>query len=391
MSRKITELRGSRTENSAPLCQPSEIGVGDFIDVEPVPRTWILENLLPLGVVGVLAAGGGTGKSFLSLQLAVSIATRCGFLGIAVSSPGSVLMLCAEDEREELHRRLWRIVESMRQGGLFTDIEDELLRERLFVASRVGENNLLTTVMDGDVIRTSIGDRIALTAEQIPALKLIVLDPVSRFRGGDENNNDHATRFVEAVETLRAHTGASILMPHHLSKDGLRAGADRLSPENLRGASALLDAVRWGAAMATLRKEAAKGYGIDPDDAGQYVRLDMVKNNYGPPWKGLWLKREPGGVLVPFEMPPRHRKKRPQGEDRYRGVLPKLKAFIEQEREQGRLVTPNRLRGLAGKSGRFGCSDKTLRAILARAIAEGGIKVHPMVKGKKEINELRTW
>src|SRR5690606_27337581 len=141
------------------------------------------------------------------------------------------------------------------------------------------------------------------TAEQIPALKLIVLDPVSRFRGGDENSNEHATRFVEAVETLRARIGATVLMPHHMNKDGLRAGTERLNPESLRGASALLDAVRWAGGMATLRKDAAAEYGIEPEEAGRYVRLDVVKNNYAAPWEGLWLRRERGGILCPVSMP----------------------------------------------------------------------------------------
>ena len=263
--RPKVETLHSNEQRITPLCDPADIGVSDFLDHEPKPRVWILDDLLPLGVVGLLAAGGGTGKSFLTLQLAISVATGIPFLGIEVTDPGAVLLICAEDERDELHRRVWRIIQLMREGLGFTESDDELLRERLFIASRVGEDNLMTQVIEGIAERRSIGEQIRLTAEQIPALKLIGLDPIVRFRGGDENNNDHATRFVEAVETLRAATGATIWLAHHMNKEGLRVGAERLSVESLRGASALFDGVRWAAAMGTLSKDVAEDYGIDPE------------------------------------------------------------------------------------------------------------------------------
>ena len=382
-----TKPQPAQSDELTPLCDLARIGVGEFLDCTPVPRTWILDNLLPLGIVGLLAAGGGTGKSFLLLQLAICIVTGRPFLGLSVNDPGAVLLLCAEDEREELHRRLWRIVGHMRDGEAFTTSDEEYMRERLFIASRVGEDNLLTTIIDGQAIRTDKVERIVLTAEQIPALKLVALDPVSRFRGGDENNNDHATRFVEAVESLRSRTGATVMMLHHMSKVGLREGSERLVAENLRGASALLDGVRWAAAMATLRREDAKNYGIDPDDANRYVRLDTVKNNYGPPWDGRWLRRENGGLLVPVKMSNRREQKlQEMGEKRYRETLPKLTGFIEQEQEKGKPLTHRRLRRYSGTTGIFGIGDHALRLIVQRAIVEGAI--HEYHNGK--VVELKT-
>ncbi len=337
--------------------------------------------------MGLLAAGGGTGKSFLLLQLAICIVTGRPFLGLSVNDPGAVLLLCGEDEREELHRRLRRIISLMSDRGDFTADDDKLVRKRLFIASRVGEDNLLTTVVDGQVKRTDMVKRIELTADKIPELKLIGLDPASRFRGGDENNNDHATRFVEAVESLRSRTGAAVLILHHMSKVGLREGSERLVAESLRGASALLDGVRWAAAMATLRKDNAKDYCVDRDDAQNYVRLDVVKNNYGPPWDGLWLRRENGGVLVPVSMTNRrHHKQQEKGEKRYRETLPKLLSFIGQEEAKGKPLSNRRLRDFAGTSGIFGIGDHALRSIVQRAVAEGVIREYQNGKAV----ELRT-
>lgn len=384
-----TSVAGAGT---AALCKLEDLGIASFLDADPPPRVWLLDRILPLGVVGLIAAGGGTGKSYVMLQLAVSIATGRAFLGIPVSDAGAVLLICAEDERDELHRRLSRIIERMREVGEFGEAEDELLRERLFIASRVGEDNLMTTVVDGAATKTTLAERIALLAEQVPALKLIGLDPVSRFRGGNENDNEAATRFVEVIEKLRAATGASVLMAHHMSKEGLRAGADRLTPEALRGASALLDAVRWAAAMGTLRKDAAEDYDVAPEDAAKFVRLDVVKSSYAAPWEGLWLERLPGGVLVPtdLEYAPRKRRKEEQDEDRYHEILPKLQGLIRQYQEKGEPLTRTRLRDFAGKSGLFGIGDHALRSIVERALAEGQISEHDS-GDKRRGKELRTW
>src|SRR5690606_3062732 len=130
-------------------------GVGEFLDEAPPARVWLLEGLLLLGIVGLLVAGGGTGKSYLMLQLAVSIVTGRPFLGLAVEEPGSVLLICGEDDRDEIHRRRRRVVGSMRERDEFGEREDALVRERLRIASRVGEDNLITTVADGVTVRTN--------------------------------------------------------------------------------------------------------------------------------------------------------------------------------------------------------------------------------------------
>lgn len=386
-----TSSTSADTDTIAPLVDPATVTVGDMIDMPPPPRRWLLDKLLPLGVAGVLAAGGTTGKSFFVIQLAVAIVTGKPFFGIEVGEPGGALIVSAEDDREEVWRRLWRIVHHMEHGGDLTSSHKQLIRDRLFITSRVGEDNRLTAESNREVIRTYRDMSITALVELLPApINLIALDPLARFRGGDENNNDHATRFVEVVEALRGDTGATILLPHHVSKAGLGADAERLSVEAVRGATALVDGFRWTAAMAKLRKDAASDYGIEPENAGSYVRVDLVKGNYGPPWSGMWLERLDGGVLVPVELErQKGGKKRQQDQDRYKEVLGKLQGFIRQRQEQGKPLTRYKLRTFAGRDGIFGVGDQTLRAILERAIAEShiGEREKPDGTGK----ELHTW
>ena len=60
---------------------------------------------MPANNVTMLAGDGGAGKSLLSLQLAVAVATGGSWIGFRPKA-GSVLFVSAEDEIEELHRRL---------------------------------------------------------------------------------------------------------------------------------------------------------------------------------------------------------------------------------------------------------------------------------------------
>jgi 5S rRNA maturation endonuclease (ribonuclease M5) len=64
---------------------------------------------------------------------------------------------------------------------------------------------------------------------------LIVVDTLNRHFGpGDENSSQDMTRFVQAIDAIRAHTRAHICLVHHSGKD---------AEKGARGSSALLGAV----------------------------------------------------------------------------------------------------------------------------------------------------
>jgi len=67
------------------------------------------------------------------------------------------------------------------------------LQECLYIFSTIGTDTLLTKKgLTGEVSATVTVDRIAALAKQVPDLRLIVIDPGSRFRGGEENSNEDA-------------------------------------------------------------------------------------------------------------------------------------------------------------------------------------------------------
>ena len=370
----------------------SRAEVGSLIDSEPPARDWIVANIIALGIVGILAAAGGVGKSMAKLLLAVAACVGLPWFGMPVVRTGSVLVFSAEDDRDEIHRRLHSVLRFYRNANPERAAQiDELVRERLHIFDRVGADNRLTVKRDGLVGRTELVEQIIATAKALPGLVLIVLDPLSRFDGGDPNDNSDGTRLIECAEHIRKATGATVLLSHHVAKTSL--GNPESGQEAVRGASGLVDGARWVGLLQSLRQSDAKKYGIEASEAGNFVRFTAPKANYARPWPGIWLTREAGGVLVPTELEEvKSDTSRQRGEDRYEETMPKLLELVRRKQIDGEPLTHNKLRTYAGAGGHFGVGDQTLRAIVQRAIEEHRIREHHVqpAKGKTRV-ELHSW
>lgn len=351
-----------------PLFDPEEARFSRFLEADPPARQWLLEDVLPLGVAGLVASMGGAGKSYLVYQLGFSVGTGLPFLGMPISSPGGVLYLAAEDDEAELHRRGRVLLEHY--------APDQELRAlaggRLHVVSRVADDNLLTkTGAAGEVHRTHLVDRLIAAAVQIPDLRLIIIDPVSRFRGGQANHEEDATRFVEALEAIREATGATVLGVSHISQAGIRDGGGQ---EIVRGSTALVDGVRWVATLQRMRRDHAADWGVSEEEASRYIRLDIPKSNYAPPFEGLWLRREAGGVLEPTELERQADAKRAQ---RHAAVYLDVVARIQRLLRESGPMTRRAIRQRAGTAGVLGAGDHTVRSVIERGIREGALHERP--------------
>lgn len=77
----------------------------DFSGKEIPDRQWCVPGMIPASTVTLLGGDGGTGKSLLALQLAATMATGGTWMGRRLD-PRNALYITAEDERDEVHRRL---------------------------------------------------------------------------------------------------------------------------------------------------------------------------------------------------------------------------------------------------------------------------------------------
>jgi hypothetical protein len=304
----------------ADLWKPIE-GWGDWLNETPPKREWLLTGnvdgspdvgILPLGKVGLLAAAGSAGKSWLTTQLALAVATGGEWAGMKVATPGRVLLALGEEEAEEARRRLYFAAQAM---GL-DDNRRALAAKRIWLLPLAGRQVSLTgdqqssrgspsaffggDSADGLPVTPLFWELVGRLEEgsQSPGFepwRLVVLDPLSRFAGLEvETDSAQATRFIQAVERLTSPAAGkpTVLLTHHTNKASRREGqssaSDMAAATAARGSSALTDGVRWQASL-----EPFKRY----QGAPELVVLNVVKNNYGRYPGETNLVREEHGAL----------------------------------------------------------------------------------------------
>ena len=107
--------------------------------------------------------------------------------------------------------------------------------------------------------RTPFFDDLKRQLLAIKDLRLVVIDPLQAFVSADVNADPAAAQFLwSAMAELAAATGATVLLTHHMRKDGMMRIADGDDArEAIRGTTALVD----GARLDLRALEARRRYG----------------------------------------------------------------------------------------------------------------------------------
>src|SRR5215207_3799091 len=131
----LAGFRLQRPRSAPRLSIPAEPQSTDeplpFLDVAawddaPVPeREWAVPDDIPAKNVTLLTGHGGGGKTTLAAQLCAATALGRDWL-TRLPQPGKAMMVCCEDEADELHRRFDRIANyygvsfgDLARGGLY--------------------------------------------------------------------------------------------------------------------------------------------------------------------------------------------------------------------------------------------------------------------------------
>lgn len=272
------------------------LDVRDVLGSPPPELDFVLPGLLR-GTIGMLVSAGGTGKSMLTLQWAISVALgrdRWRTLG-EDPRPGRVLFVNAEDPPPVIARRLHALI-----GDDPTVWEQ--VHENLRIKTVMGAGFTFGSVQKGRFIPSYA---LSTLEEEIGEFKpdLVPLDTLNRCLAGlDENDNGAMGLVVTELERVMAPVGAAALVLHHTSKAAsLNGQGDR--QESARGAGALTANARWAQNLVGMSKEEAAARGIAEDEQRHWVRMPSPKANYVPPQPERWLLRRAGGALVGAEPP----------------------------------------------------------------------------------------
>ncbi len=332
---------------------------------EPPERDYIFKRLLPRKIVAALIAAGGTGKSFMAIHMAASAAAGARLLDEFISErPIRVVFISGEDDQDELNRRLRSAIKnfSLSQQSLvdtnlsFIDFSSsfELFTNKL----NFGETSITETPAKLiKLIQDKLGDEVGL----------IIIDPVSRFRGGEENSAPDTTRFVQTIQLLSEQLNSTVLLVHHVNKNAKMNGAGQ---NNARGSSALVDGVRLVMELNALSdKEMKDQFNITPGTK-ELLSLSVVKSNYGKKIMPITVEKTDDGSFAPF--------KQERGDYRKIEVLKKI---------QEKPMTKTEFRDkFGGVKKYFALSEKALVSLLDEMEEAGLIKIPS--RGNMEITEL---
>ena len=260
---------------------------------EPAPPQEMVIPGFVRGTVGVLMGSGGTGKSWLGLQLMVGLAAMSaeGADTLELFRSGEfreapAVYLAAEDPEAIL----WQRFQDLRT--YLPDLAIKKIIRNLHVIPLLGSQ----VRIEQDEWLTGIIAQIVKTGA-----KLAIFDTFSRFHGsGAENDNGYIASILSRLETIAAKANVAILVIHHVSKVASLSGSGD-NAHAARGASALTDNARFAAFLQTMTEEEAKKHLGEKDhpDRKKYVKFGISKGNYTEVVTDRWFMRGRGGVLRP--------------------------------------------------------------------------------------------
>lgn len=182
----------------------------------PAPEIeWLIENIWVDKSRGLIAGNPGVGKTWLALDMLISVASGQLCLGKYPVKKGAVLLVEEEASELNLSRRLHAMARA--RGLKDSDLSNFHLLTRQFTKIPTDMVELFHLVNDRDI-------------------KLIVFDSLRRFHTCDENSSSEMQPVLDSFARLNIMTDASVVLIHHLAK-GSRESDHRPIFERLRGSS----------------------------------------------------------------------------------------------------------------------------------------------------------
>lgn len=188
-------------EYFAPKQHLPVLSLADLPTKYPKPRESVVEGLIRRGDVCNIVGGPKSRKSFLVLQLAISVAAGLPFLG-RQTCKGKVLLCDNEMRPDDLGRRALAVADAL-GIPLPTNVEVMTLRGHLASVH---------------TIRTEL-------ARRQQRYQLVICDALYKLlpEGTDENSNSSMAAVYVEVDALAEEQDSACLLVHHLSKGAQHA------------------------------------------------------------------------------------------------------------------------------------------------------------------------
>ncbi len=185
------------------LGSPAERPRGAFY-VEPVSRiiqqvdepNWLIDDVIEQESLVSVFGAPKSGKSFVAIAMAASIASGNEFFGHGVKKKSSVLYVAGEGLR------------GIRSRCSILDDRESLADAPFYISNR-------TVRINDDADFTALIAEIEMIVASHGELNLLVLDTFQRVFSGNENSSEDVGGFISKLDKLIADYKCCVLMVHH--------------------------------------------------------------------------------------------------------------------------------------------------------------------------------
>jgi archaellum biogenesis ATPase FlaH len=223
---------------------------GPMSEVQPEQVQWLWPGRIPFGKLTVIDGDPGLAKSILTLDLASRVTRGAAMPDGAATTPGTVIVLTAED-------------------GLGDTVRPRLDALEADVAKVFAFTATVAEAETGELLPITLPTHLPALADRIREVsaRLVVVDPLMAYLSSEVNTRiDHdVRRLLAQLAQLAEETGAAIVLVRHLNKTNT-------GPAIYRGGGSIgiIGAARSGLLVAR-----------DPDDENRRI-LAVIKSNLAP-------------------------------------------------------------------------------------------------------------
>jgi hypothetical protein len=176
-----------------PICRANEL------EIQPPDQLWLIEPLWAQCAVGIIGGAPKCCKSWLALDMALSVASATPCLGrFPVKQPGPALIFLAEDANSAVRTRI----------------------EALCAHRQLDIEQLNLYVITASTLRLDLEHDQKRLQATVAALRprLLLLDPLVRLHRLDENSAADISKLLGFVREMQRSYDTAVVLVHHASK-----------------------------------------------------------------------------------------------------------------------------------------------------------------------------
>ena len=169
------------------------------IDPQPDRPPWLIQQLWSSQAVGIIGGSPKLGKSWLGLDMALSVASATPCLNhFPVDQPGPTLIYMAEDALQQVRSRI-----------------DSVCHSRNYPIESLDLHVIAANSLRLDLPKDQDG---LIQALEIIRPRLLLLDPLVRIHRLDENSSTDISGLLSFLRHLQRSFETAVVLVHHTSK-----------------------------------------------------------------------------------------------------------------------------------------------------------------------------